>query len=55
MHVADQALTIDLAGGDTRTVRRTTTQTVHSIKAHRPRKARTAHDSWGHLSSMCWD
>jgi hypothetical protein len=39
VHVADQTLTIDLADGDTRTVRRTTSQAVHSIKAHRPRKS----------------
>ncbi|MGH2578108.1 MAG: IS481 family transposase, partial [Actinomycetota bacterium] len=38
VHVADTTLTIE-AGGDTRTVARTTTQPVRSIKAHRPRKA----------------
>ena len=32
-------MTIDLGGDDTRTIRRTTTQAVRSIKAHRPRKA----------------
>jgi hypothetical protein len=32
-------LTIDLGGEDVRTIRRTTTQPVRSIKAHRPRKA----------------
>ena len=32
-------VTIDLGGEDARTVRRTTTQPVRSIKAHRPRKA----------------
>ena len=32
-------ITIDLSGDDTRTVRRTTTQPVRSIKAQRPRKA----------------
>jgi transposase InsO family protein len=37
-HVAAEVITIDL-GEDTRTVRRTTTQPVRSIKAHRPRKA----------------
>jgi transposase InsO family protein len=39
VHVAAEVITIDLAGEDTRTVRRTTTQPVRSIKAHRPRKA----------------
>jgi hypothetical protein len=39
VHVAAGTITIDLAGEDTRTVRRTTTQAVRSIKAHRPRKA----------------
>jgi hypothetical protein len=38
VHVAAETITIDL-GEDTRTVRRTTTQPVRSIKAHRPRKA----------------
>ncbi len=38
VHVPDETITIDL-GEDTRTVRRTTTQPVRSIKAHRPRKA----------------
>ena len=33
-----QAPPIDLADGDSRTVRRTTAQAVHSIKAHRPRQ-----------------
>jgi len=41
-HVAAETVTIDL-GEDTKTVRRTTTQPVRSIKAHRPRK--TAHVS----------
>jgi hypothetical protein len=36
-HVAAETVTIDL-GEDTRTVRRTTTQPVRSIKAHRPRQ-----------------
>jgi transposase InsO family protein len=45
VHVAEDTLTIELADGDSRTVRRTTTQAVRSIKAHRPRKARTAHVS----------
>jgi hypothetical protein len=35
---AERTLTIE-AGGDTRTVARTTTQPVRSYKAHRPRKA----------------
>ncbi len=39
VHVADDTMTIDLGGDDTRTVRRTTTQAVRSIKAHRLRKA----------------
>jgi transposase InsO family protein len=38
VYVAERTLTIE-AGGDTRTVARTTTQPVRSIKAHRPRKA----------------
>ena len=39
VHVAEDTMTIDLGGDDTRTIRRTTTQPVRSIKAHRPRKA----------------
>jgi hypothetical protein len=39
VHVAAETITIDLGGEDTRTVRRTTSQAVRSIKAHRPRKA----------------
>jgi hypothetical protein len=39
VHVAAETITIDLHGEDARTVRRTTTQAVRSIKAHRPRKA----------------
>jgi hypothetical protein len=39
VHVAAETVTTDLAGEDSRTVRRTTTQPVRSIKAHRPRKA----------------
>jgi transposase InsO family protein len=46
-HVAEHTITIDLGGDDLRTIRRTTTQAVRSIKAHRPRKARTTHDSQG--------
>jgi hypothetical protein len=38
VHATDTTLTIDL-GDDTTTIRRTTTQPVRSIKAHRPRKA----------------
>jgi hypothetical protein len=45
VHIAEHTLTIDLGGDDTRTIRRTTTQAVRSIKAHRPRKARTTHVS----------
>jgi hypothetical protein len=47
IHVAADTITIDLAGDDTRTVRRTTTQPVRSIKAHRPREIRATHVSWG--------
>ena len=36
VHVAEDTMTIELADGDSRTVRRTTTQPVRSIKAHRP-------------------
>lgn len=43
VHVTDKTFTIDLAGDDTRTVRRTTTTPVRNTKAHRPRKA-------GHVS-----
>jgi hypothetical protein len=39
VHVAEATITIDLGGDDTRTVRRTTTQPVRSIKAQQPRKA----------------
>lgn len=39
IHVADTTLAIELGGDDVRTIRRTTTQPVRSIKAHRPRKA----------------
>jgi hypothetical protein len=45
VHVAGHTITIDLGGDDTRTIRRTTSQPVRSIKAHRPRKARTTHVS----------
>jgi hypothetical protein len=44
VHVAENTITIDLGGEDTRTIRRTTTQPVRSIKAHRPRQ-RTAGNS----------
>jgi Integrase core domain len=43
VHVSAQVITIDLGGDDTRTVRRTTTQPVRSIKAQQHRKA--AHGS----------
>jgi transposase InsO family protein len=43
VHVAADTITIDLASDDTRTVRRTTTQPVRSIKAQQHRK--TAHVS----------
>jgi transposase InsO family protein len=39
VHVADQTMTIDLGGDDTRTIRRTTTQPVRSFKAQQHRKA----------------
>ncbi|MGE5132654.1 MAG: hypothetical protein ACM32E_07055 [Gemmatimonadota bacterium] len=39
VHVSAEVITIDLGGDDTRTVRRTTTQPVRSIKAQQPRKA----------------
>ena len=39
VHVAAGTLTIELASDDIRTVRRTTTQPVRSIKAQQPRKA----------------
>ena len=39
VHVAADTITIDLGSDDTRTVRRTTTQPVRSIKAQQPRKA----------------
>jgi Integrase core domain len=44
VHVAADTITIDL-GEDTRTARRTTTQPVRSIKAHRPREVRATHVS----------
>jgi transposase InsO family protein len=43
VHVTAEVITIDLGGDDTRTVRRTTTQPVRSIKAQQHRKA--AHGS----------
>jgi hypothetical protein len=45
VHVAEHTITIDLSGDDTRIIRRTTTQPVRSVKAHRPRKARSTHVS----------
>jgi transposase InsO family protein len=44
VHVTAETITIDL-GEDTRTIRRTTTQAVRSIKAHRPREPRATHVS----------
>jgi hypothetical protein len=43
VHVTAQTIASDLGGDDTRTVRRTTTQPVRSIKAQQHRKA--AHGS----------
>ena len=43
VHVTAEVITIDLGGDDTRTIRRTTTQPVRSIKAQQHRKA--AHGS----------
>jgi hypothetical protein len=37
VHVAADTITIDLDSGGTRTIRRTTTQPVRSIKAQQPR------------------
>jgi hypothetical protein len=39
VHVAAEVMTIDLGGDDTRTVRRTTTRPVRSVKAQQHRKA----------------
>ena len=39
VHVADDTMTIDLGGDDTRTIRRTTTQPVRSFKAQQHRRA----------------
>lgn len=39
VHVADQTITIDLDDQDNRTVRRTTTQPVRSIKAAQSRRS----------------
>jgi hypothetical protein len=39
LYLAEHTITIDLDGGDTRTIRRTITQPVRSIKAHRLCKA----------------
>jgi len=41
-HVAAETVTVDLGGEDTRTIRRTTTQPVRSVKAHRPHQRSTA-------------
>jgi hypothetical protein len=35
VHVTEHAITVELGGDDIRTVRRTPTQAVRSIKAHR--------------------
>ena len=40
--VSETTITVDLADGDTRTFRRTTTQPVRSIKGQRPRTADTS-------------
>jgi len=40
VHVSETTLAIELADGDTRVVRRTTTQPVRNIKANRPRPAK---------------
>jgi hypothetical protein len=45
VHVAADTITMDL-GEDTRTVRRTTTQPVRSIKAQQPRKAAHVSPTW---------
>ena len=37
VHVSDTTLAIQVDDGETRIVRRTTTQPVHNIKADRPR------------------
>jgi hypothetical protein len=39
VHVSDTTLAIEFADGDTRVIRRTTTQPVRSIKGQRPRTA----------------
>jgi hypothetical protein len=46
--VAEHAITFELGGDDIRTVRRTTTQAVRSIKAHRSRKPSPENSCW------CW-
>jgi hypothetical protein len=45
VHVAEHTITIDLGGDDVRTIRRTTTRAVRSIKAQQLRNARAAHVS----------
>ena len=42
VHVAEHTITIDLAGDDTRTIRRTTTDPVRRVKAQRPSQPRKA-------------
>jgi transposase InsO family protein len=41
-HIADDTITIDLGGDDTRTIRRTTTDPVRRVKAQRPSQSRKA-------------
>jgi hypothetical protein len=53
VHVAENTMNIDLGGDDTRTIRRTTTQAVRSIKACRPPQGRPCF--LGNLQSMSWD
>jgi hypothetical protein len=39
IHVSDTTLTVEFTDGDSRVIRRTTTQPVRSIKGQRPRTA----------------
>src|SRR5215467_6328582 len=55
VHVTEHTLTIDLDGDDTRTIRRTTTQAVRSIKSPPAPQGQDHPCFLGHLSSMCWD
>jgi hypothetical protein len=52
VHVAADVMTIDLSDDDTRTVRRTTTQPVRSIKAQQYQGCPCF---LGNLESMSWD